>query len=67
VKPELCDKQVYVFGTTPCKHPKFGNGRIVSTVECHGSISCLLCTIKFEGQDELISVYDDEIEIISDA
>ncbi len=57
---------LYVFGTTKCTHEKHGAGRIVSTVECVGKVSTLLCTIKFDNREDLISVYDDEIEIIND-
>ena len=57
---------IYMFGTTPCRHEKYGNGKIVSSVECYGNVSTMLCTIKFDNIEELISVYDDEIEILND-
>ncbi len=58
---------IHLFGSTPCKHEKYGDGRIVSTTECYGKTSTLLCEIKFNGHEGLISLYEDEIEILNDA
>lgn len=63
----LCERPLYLFATTPCRHTELGNGKIVSTTECYGQVSTVLHTIKFEGREELISLYDDEIEIRYDA
>jgi hypothetical protein len=59
-------KPLYIFGTTPCAHVKYGKGNIVSSTECYGNVSSLLCTIKFESKEELISLYNDEITILND-